>query len=185
MRGLAAAGLAVLAGTAVTACEPGGGLTSASVAYTTDQVATAELGRRDVDVRWLTCAARYDDDAQARAASVDCEGATGDGRDITVSGQVSRAVDGSCVRGDLKAVLGDKQLFRVSGLGDCASATPSPVDPPRTGGNGNSGGGSSGGTSGGGGGKDDGGGARPEVTVTVTKTVWCDADGACGPSQRK
>ncbi|MER6959054.1 MULTISPECIES: hypothetical protein [unclassified Streptomyces] len=140
-------GAAVLAG-GVVACEPGG-LSSMSVAYTTDEAATAELGRRDVDVRWLTCTAQYKDPEKAgTVASVDCQGETGDGRDITVTGSVARAVDGACVRGDLTAVVGKKQLFRVTGLGDCKSATPSPVKP-------------SGSTQPGG---------RPTVTVTVTVT---------------
>ncbi|MFD7131742.1 hypothetical protein [Streptomyces sp. NPDC059894] len=175
MRAVAVAGLAVVTVGGVAACEPGG-LSATSVAYTTDETATAEIERRDVDVRWLTCTAEYGDggtggsgaETAVSVASVDCEGETGDGRDITVDGQVTRAVDGSCVRGDLRAVVGDKQLFRVAGLGDCASATPSPVDPPAS--------------------------AqpaqpaepgRPTVTVTVTHTVWCQDGGDCGPAQKK
>ncbi|MFI5871640.1 hypothetical protein ACIBAH_04210 [Streptomyces sp. NPDC051445] len=132
----------------VVACEPGG-LSTMSVAYTTDSAATAEMQRRDVNVRWLTCTAQYKDQQKAGAvASVDCRGKTGDGRDITVEGQVARAVDGACVRGDLTAVVGRKQLFRVSGLGDCRSATPSPVAPSGSARP----------------------GARPTVTVTVTVT---------------
>ncbi|WP_333736327.1 hypothetical protein [Streptomyces sp. IBSBF 2806] len=134
----------------VVACEPGG-LSSMSIAYTTDQAATAEIQRRDVHVRWLTCTARYEGQGRAgAAASVDCRGKTDDGRDITVTGKVARAVEGSCVRGDLTAVVGKKQLFRVSGLGDCKSATPSPV------------GQSPGGPA---------GTARPDVRPTVTVTV--------------
>ncbi|MFJ4623009.1 hypothetical protein [Streptomyces sp. NPDC088812] len=173
LRAVAVAGLAVVAVGGVVACEPGG-LSATSVAYTTDETATAEIERRDVDVRWLTCTAEYGDGGTGGSgaetvASVDCEGETGDGRDITVDGQVTRAVDGSCVRGDLRAVVGDKQLFRVAGLGDCASATPSPVDPPAS--------------------------AqpaqpaqpgRPTVTVTVTRTLWCqDGGGDCGPDTEK
>ncbi|MFG2571446.1 hypothetical protein [Streptomyces sp. NPDC048481] len=146
----------------VVACEPGG-LSSMSIAYTTDQAATAEIQRRDVKVRWLTCTARYENQGRPGAvASVDCQGETGDGRDITVTGKVGRAVDGACVRGDLTAVVGRKQLFRVSGLGDCRDATPSPVGqspgrPAKT--------------------------ARPDVrptvtvTVTVTETVRAGAVG--------
>jgi hypothetical protein len=104
------------------------------VAYTTDQAATRELQHRDVAVRWLTCTGGYDDGGtHGTVASVDCKGKTDDGRDITVDGEITRAVDGHCVRGDITADLGDKQLFRVSGLGDCASATPSPVQRPRSG----------------------------------------------------
>ncbi|MDX3247531.1 hypothetical protein [Streptomyces sp. ME18-1-4] len=147
----------VVAGAAV-ACEPGG-LSAMSVAYTTDQAATAEIERRDVKVRWLTCTAQYEDRAKAESvASVDCKGQTGDGKDITVTGKITRAVDGACVRGDLTAVVGKKQLFRVSGLGDCRSATPSPVKP-------------SGSAQPGG---------RPTVTVTVTVTETVDGGGGGG-----
>ncbi|MFI5821052.1 hypothetical protein ACIA8I_18310 [Streptomyces rishiriensis] len=153
---------AAVAALGVVACEPGG-LSSMSVAYTTDEATTAEIQRRHVNVRWLTCTARYEDQGRAgAAASVDCRGKTGDGRDITVTGKVTRAVDGTCVRGDLTAVVGKKQLFRVSGLGDCGSATPSPV------------GRSPGGPA---------GTARPDVrptvtvTVTVTETVHAGAVG--------
>ncbi|WP_406009003.1 hypothetical protein OG440_24965 [Streptomyces sp. NBC_00637] len=152
--------LAAVAAVGTAACEPGG-LSSMSVAYTTDEAATAEIQRRDVDVRWLTCTARYKDQEKAgTVAAVDCRGETADGRDITVEGQVTRAVDGACVRGDLTAVVGKKQLFRVSGLGDCKSATPSPVQPSGS----------------------DRPGGRPTVTVTVTvtETVGRDGNGAGG-----
>ncbi|MGW2614261.1 hypothetical protein [Streptomyces sp. NPDC001500] len=153
---------AAVAALGVVACEPGG-LSTMSVAYTTDAAATAEIQRRDVNVRWLTCTARYENEGGAgAAASVDCQGKTGDGRDITVTGKVARAVDGACVRGDLTAVVGKKQLFRVSGLGDCRSATPSPVGRP------------SGGPAGTG--RPD---VRPTVTVTVTVTETVHA-GAVG-----
>ncbi|MET7650888.1 MULTISPECIES: hypothetical protein [unclassified Streptomyces] len=152
--------LPVVAGAAigVVACEPGG-LSTMSVAYTTDEAATAEIQRRDVDVRWLTCTAQYKGQEKAgTVASVDCQGKTADGRDITVKGQVARAVDGACVRGDLTAVVGRKQLFRVSGLGDCKSATPSPVNPSGSARP----------------------GARPTVTVTVTVTETVGRDGGGG-----
>ncbi|MFH9823246.1 hypothetical protein [Streptomyces bobili] len=167
-RAAAVAGLAVLAVGGAVACEPGG-IGSAAVAYTTDEAATAEIERRDVDVRWLTCTADYGDAAdegtRETVASVDCEGETGNGRDITVTGRVTRAVDGSCVRGDLRADVGDKQLFRVAGLGDCKSATPSPLAPPRSAQPAEPG--------------------RPTVTVTVTETVRCDGDTRCGPADTK
>ncbi|MDQ0580946.1 hypothetical protein [Streptomyces rishiriensis] len=148
-----------VAAVGVVACEPGG-LSSMSVAYTTDEAATAEIQRRDVNVRWLTCTAQYEDQERkaGTVASVDCQGETADGRDITVTGQVARAVDGACVRGDLTAVVGKKQLFRVSGLGDCGSATPSPVAPSGS----------------------DRPGARPTVTVTVTVTETVGGDGGGG-----
>ncbi|KUN77463.1 hypothetical protein [Streptomyces griseoruber] len=144
------------------ACEPGGGVSGISVAYTTDQAATAEIERRDVDVRWLTCTAARDD----HLVSVDCQGETAGGKDITVTGKVERAVDGKCVRGDLRADVGKKELFRVSGLGDCGSATPSPVEAPSSSA-GPSGSAPPGGPS----------GVRPTVTVTVTVTRTVDAQG--------
>ncbi|MCX5263437.1 hypothetical protein [Streptomyces sp. NBC_00199] len=144
-----------VAAVGVVACEPGG-LSTMSVAHTTDEAATAEIQRRHVDVRWLTCTAQYKDEKKAAAvATVDCRGKTSDGRDITVEGRITRAVDGACVRGDLTAVVGRKQLFRVSGLGDCKSATPSPVKPSGSAAP----------------------GARPTVTVTVTFTETVGAGG--------
>ncbi|MFJ8104673.1 hypothetical protein [Streptomyces sp. NPDC096132] len=138
------------------ACEPGGGVSAMSVAYTTDQAATAEIERRDVDVRWLTCTAETDENL----VSVDCQGETGDGKDVTVDGKVTRAVDGKCVRGDLAADVGKKQLFQVSGLGDCGSATPSPVEPSGSAGPGSA-----------------QPGGQPTVTVTVTVTETVGGDG--------
>ncbi|MDQ0830903.1 hypothetical protein QF032_002747 [Streptomyces achromogenes] len=144
-----------IAAVGVVACEPGG-LSALSVAHTTDVAATAEIQRRHVDVRWLTCTAQYKDEKKAGAvAAVDCRGKTTDGRDITVDGRIARAVDGACVRGDLTAVVGGKQLFRVSGLGDCKSATPSPVKPSGSAAP----------------------GVRPTVTVTVTETVGAGGAG--------
>ncbi|MGV9252566.1 hypothetical protein [Streptomyces sp. NPDC003697] len=171
-RVMAAAGLAaVVVGTAV-ACDPGG-LGTAAVAYTTDRTATAELDRRNVSVRWLTCTAAYGGDGSApgtrapsasrtSVASVDCQGRTTDGRRITVTGEVTRAVDGACVRGDLTATVGGRTLFHVDGLGDC-SATAGPAGgPPATRGQ-----------------------PGPTVTVTVTRTLWCGSDPACRPVEGK
>lgn len=149
----------------VVACDPGG-LNSASVAYTTDRTATKELERQHVNVRWLSCTAHYADQAATASAntvaSVDCQGATDDGKDITVTGKVNRAVNGACVRGDLTAKVGGKQWFHVSGLGNC-NATPSPVN------------GGAGGQQG-----------QPTVTVTVTRTVWCvNNNPQCRPVEGK
>jgi hypothetical protein len=170
-RRVAVAGLfaAVAVGGAV-ACDPAG-LSSASVAYTTDQTATAELKRQHVNVQWLSCTANYGDNkgsSQAPSASettianVDCQGQTKDGKDITVTGKVTRAVDGSCVRGDLTAKVGGKTWFHVTGLGNC-NATPSPIV------NNPSNGGQPGGT----------------ATVTVTRTIWCKGDPQCWPVEGK
>ncbi|MFF4251912.1 hypothetical protein ACFY1L_11940 [Streptomyces sp. NPDC001663] len=170
----AVAGLAVVAVGGVVACDPGG-LNSAAVAFTTDQTATKELERQHVDVQWLSCTANYGNNkaatpgqtapsaSETTVANVDCQGQTKDGREITVTGKVTRAVDGACVRGDLTAKVGGKQWFHVTGLGNC-NATPSPITNPS---NGN--------------------GQQPgaTVTVTVTKTIWCKGDPQCWPVEGK
>lgn len=169
---MVAGALAALAVGGLTACDPGG-LSSASVAYTTDETVTRELNRRKADVRWLTCTASYGDGARASArpaseetvASVDCEGETGDGRDITVDGRVTRVVEGACVRGNLTVEVDGEERLRVDGLGDC-DATPTPVPP-----------------------VNDPGRAQPgatvTVTVTVTRTMWCQRDPNCWPAEGK
>ncbi|WP_037675693.1 hypothetical protein [Streptomyces griseus] len=167
-RVVALAGLAVVAVGGAVACDPGG-LSAATVAYTTDETATKELERQKIDVRWLTCTANYKGNRSASpsasedtVAKVDCQGETGDGKDITVTGKVTRAVNGACVRGDLTAKVGGKVRFHVSGLGDC-EGTPSPVAP----------------------GPGNGGRPAPTVTVTVTTTIWCDQYPDCRPVQGK
>lgn len=171
----AVAGLAVVTVGGVVACQPGD-LSAATVAYTTDKTATAELERDHVSVRWLTCTGSYGSDNKASTSgsspsptettvvSVDCQGQTNDNRDITVTGKVTRAVDGACVRGDLVGKVAGKQVFHVTGLGDCDAATPSSVSNPNptlTYGPG------------------------PTVTVTVTKTIWCKGDPTCWPVEGK
>lgn len=144
------------------ACEPGT-MSSATVAWTTDELMTREMERRETEVQWLTCTAHFGERGGAtpsasvrNVADVDCEGRTTDGRDITVTGEVTRAVGGSCVRGDLTARIDGKEWFRVTGLGDCdaTSAPPVGVDPP---------------------------GGGPTTTVTVTKTVYCRSAPTCWP----
>ncbi|WP_405816739.1 hypothetical protein OG241_19100 [Streptomyces sp. NBC_01390] len=179
-RVVAVAGLVVAVGGGVVACDPGG-LSSASVAFTTDRTATKELERRDVDVQWLTCTASVGggngnkastsrsspSPSEATVADVDCRGRTTDGKDITVTGKVTRAVDGRCVRGNLVAKVAGKQRFRVSGLGDCDApstptrTTPATWQPP------------------------DNGRPAPTVTVTVTRTIWCQKDPNCQPVEGK
>ncbi|MEU3031043.1 hypothetical protein ACPCBC_30995 [Streptomyces incarnatus] len=162
-RAVAVAGIvgAVCAG--VVGCQPDV-LGAAGVAYTTQTVASARLEQADVDVSWLNCvgdpgAAATVAPGRSAVVSVDCQGETGDRGRITVNGEVTRAVDGACVRGDLRARVGGKQVFHVSGLGDC-SAAPGPTYrppgyPPV--------------------------GAQPAVTVTVTRTLWCRSDPNCLP----
>ncbi|MFF9085359.1 hypothetical protein ACF1BE_02835 [Streptomyces sp. NPDC014991] len=168
---MAVAGLVVLATGAAVACRPDG-LGSMTVAYTTDRTATAALERRHVDVAWLTCTGSdgggrthgaSPGPGETTVVSVDCQGRTGHGQKIVVTGLVTRAVDGACVRGDLTAKAGGRQVFHVDGLGDCA-ARPGPTYRPPTVG-------------------------RPEptvtVTVTVTRTVRCRTEAACGSVQGK
>lgn len=177
-RAVAVAGLVVAVVSGVVACDPGG-LTSATVSLTTDQTATKELERRNVDVQWLTCTASVDGDNRTAAsgsspsatvntvAGVDCQGETGDGKDITVTGRVTRAVDGRCVRGDLTAKVDGKQVFRVTGLGNCDAPTTPTYTPPVTWN------------------PPDNGEPGPTVTVTVTKTIWCRQDPNCLPVEGK
>ncbi|MER7575305.1 hypothetical protein [Streptomyces sp. NPDC126514] len=163
-----AAGMVVLAVGGAVACE-GGGMSTASIAYTTDQTVTRELERRKTEVQWLTCTASYGDDGgdagstpdagEQTVAEVECTGKTKDGKDITVDGLVTRATDGKCVRGHLTAKVDGRKWFEVNGLGDC-EGTPSPVAPPSSDGPGQSG---------------------PTVTVTVTKTLYCKEDPQCWP----
>ncbi|MFE5400694.1 hypothetical protein ACFQ9Z_04695 [Streptomyces sp. NPDC056580] len=170
-RRVSVAGLVLLGAGTVVACQPGD-LSSASAAYTTDSTATAELKRRHVDVSWLTCTGDYGgkgggasrsspSPTESTVVSVDCQGQTKDGRKITVKGKVTRAVDGACVRGDLTGTVGGRQVFRVSGLGDC-DATPGPTYRPPT-----------------------QWGGQPTVTVTVTRTIWCRKDPSCWPVEGK
>ncbi|MFR9799510.1 hypothetical protein ACL02U_26990 [Streptomyces sp. MS06] len=167
-RAAAAAALAVLAAGTVAGCEPGG-VSTAAVAFTTDQVATKELNRQHVGVRRLDCTAGYGSHGatpsagQSSVATVDCRGRTDDGAAITVTGRVTRAVSGSCVRGELVGTVGGKELFHARGLGDCDGRTPSPVGAAPTGAQ----------------------RGRPTVTVTVTRTVWCRTDAHCRPVQGK
>jgi hypothetical protein len=162
-----AATFAVVAVGGAVACEPGG-ISSASVAYTTDETVTRELNRQKADVRWLTCTASYGNGGKASAsadektvATVDCEGETKDDKEITVTGKVTHAVDGACVRGNITAKVDGKVWFQVDGLGDCDRTSPPPVGGPPNGQPG------------------------PTVTVTVTQTIWCDRYPDCRPVEGK
>ncbi|WP_262505336.1 hypothetical protein [Streptomyces sp. TRM68367] len=59
-RGVLAAGIVAVAVGGAVACEPGG-LSSATVAYTTDETVTKELDRQKAGVQWLSCSASYGD----------------------------------------------------------------------------------------------------------------------------
>ncbi|MFJ3229813.1 hypothetical protein [Streptomyces sp. NPDC086787] len=173
-RVVAVGGLAVMAVGAVVACQPGD-MSSATVAYTTDTTATAQLERQHVKVRWLSCTGNYGSKgrtygrtpspSETTIVSVDCQGQTDDGRKITVTGKVTRAVSGACVRGDLVAKVAGREVFHVQGLGNC-DAKPGPTyKPPVT--------------------YRPPGGQRPGPTVTVTRTVWCQGDPTCWPVEGK
>ena len=154
---------AVLAVGGVVACEPGG-LSSATVAYTTDRTMTRELERQKAEVRWLTCTASTGGGGTASpsedtVASVDCDGETDDGKEITVDGKVTRVVNGACVRGDLKAAVDGKEWFRVKGLGNCDATGAPPANRPSQ--------------------------QQPGPTVTVTRTIWCPDDPHCRPVEGK
>lgn len=158
----AVTGLAVLAVGGAVACEPTG-MSSATVAYTTDRTVTKELEREHAGVRWLNCNASYGDHGVTPSgtntvATVDCDGQTDDGKKITVHGRVTRAVSGACIRGNITAKIDGKQWFRVDGLGDCdATTAPGPTN----------------------------GQPGPTVTVTVTRTMWCKGDPQCWPVEGK
>ncbi|MGW5127426.1 hypothetical protein ACWEQ7_25975 [Streptomyces sp. NPDC004069] len=176
-----AAVLAVVAAGGAVACDPGA-LSATSAAYTTDRTATAELNRRHAPVNWLSCTGTDDGAGRTRTAgnqgsrspstsgttvvSVDCQGETKDGRKITVTGKVTRAVDGACVRGDLTAKVGGKVWFHVRGLGDCGATTRPAYRPPVTY-------------------RPTHGQPEPAVTVTVTRTIWCQGDPTCWPVHGK
>ncbi|MFJ7046096.1 hypothetical protein ACIQVC_22180 [Streptomyces sp. NPDC101112] len=175
-RTLVRAGLGVVAVVTLVACE-GGGINTGAVAFTTDQMGTKELERHGVDVQWLTCTASYGDSdgsgdggdggdkkrsASASAsvdtvANVDCEGEDKKGRDITITGKVTKEVNGKCVRGDLTAKVDGKQRFHVDVLGNCNAPDPTPGTP------------------------DLPGRPGPTATVTVTQTIWCQKDPQCWP----
>lgn len=177
----AVAVLAVFAAGGAVACVPGG-LNAASAASTTDVTATAELNRRHTSVSWLSCIGRDDDGGRTRTAgnqgnqspsasettvvTVDCQGEAKDGRKISVTGKVTRAVDGACVRGDLTAKVGGRVLFHVGGLGNCGATTAPTYRPPVTY-------------------RPTRGQPEPGVTVTVTRTIWCQGDPTCWPVRGK
>ncbi|MFH8927423.1 hypothetical protein ACH4D4_10280 [Streptomyces pristinaespiralis] len=166
LRPLAAIAVAAAAVPALVACEPtAGGLNTGAVAVTTDRTVTSTLERLEFEVGWLSCTAKADTPATASSgstapsaagpsrASVDCQGETGSGQDITVTGKVTEERGGKCVRGDLTARIEKKIVFRATMLGDCSAAPSSAPagDPPAP------------------------GTPYPTVTVTVTETVTAQA----------
>ncbi|WP_231626435.1 hypothetical protein [Streptomyces apocyni] len=141
---------------AVTACEPVGSTMSATaVAVTTDQLGTAALERRDVDVQWLSCTANINQDGKTTTpnanravahtssspspspsvrsvATVDCHGKTTDDKPLAINGKVTEELDGRCVRGDLTAKVDNQVVFKANMLGNCSATTEPPRTPPVT-----------------------------------------------------
>ncbi|MGW5862230.1 hypothetical protein ACWFRJ_08670 [Streptomyces sp. NPDC055239] len=190
---LFAVGFAGAAVIGVAACEPvDEGTNTSAVAVTTDDLATKELERQNLDVLWISCTARYKDrvtpssgeSGQNTDVTVDCQGQarTGKGSDdtsnITVKGTVWSVVDGHCVRGNLTAKVEDKVWFHVNVLGDCSGGDNGSDNGNDNGSdNGNDNGNDNGDNGGGNGGWDNGGGnggdqsdQPPTATVTVTET---------------
>ncbi|MGW4028981.1 hypothetical protein ACWEFL_06600 [Streptomyces sp. NPDC004838] len=139
----------------LTACEPAAdGLSTVSVAFTTDRTATHTMERLGFSVSWFSCTATLGDgdgsaspSATPATAEVDCRGETASGQKLTLNGTVTDERSGSCVRGRMTARVDGEFAFEASVLGTCATKTPSAtVKTPRP------------------------GGARPTVTVTVTET---------------
>ncbi|WP_233415364.1 hypothetical protein [Streptomyces sp. N35] len=137
------------------------GLNSAAVAMTTDQKGTDALEKKGIDVQWLSCTSSFGegggtpDSAKSPSvrsvATVDCEGRTRDGREITLTGKVTEERSGACVRGDLTAKVAGKTVLQADVLGNCADARPTSRPPAN--------------------------GPQPTVTVTTTVTVYpptCD-----------
>ncbi|WP_267245069.1 hypothetical protein [Streptomyces sp. PR69] len=140
---------AAVAGIAATGCEPAssGGLSAVAAAVTTDKTATSTLERLRFDVRWLSCTGKARPGIIGSAApsasppvpvTVDCRGETGSGQRITITGKVTREIEGRCVHGDLMAKVDRKTVFEATMLGDCgaqptatatATVTPPPPDP--------------------------------------------------------
>ncbi|RNL71074.1 hypothetical protein [Streptomyces sp. I6] len=162
LRALTASVCAALTAFGLVACDPGrsGGLSAMAVSYTTDRAGTRALEEEGVRVHWLSCSARLNSATGASpsaraAAGVDCEGETGDGARITITGTVTQEIGGRCVHGDLTAKSDGRRVFRAYVLGDCNAPLPTTTTrtpwsfPPAPGA---------------------GGAPRPTVTVTVTVT---------------
>ncbi|MFC7305612.1 hypothetical protein ACFQVC_15445 [Streptomyces monticola] len=146
--GLLAVALAGAVGVGLVACEPGDGMSSIAVALTTDQTGTKALERKGFDVQWMSCTATMGEGGKVTAnssdgpskspsvrsvATVDCEGETKDGRDITLKGKVTEERQGRCVRGDLTAKVDGKVVLEASLLGNCSGTEPSRPEPSQPG----------------------------------------------------
>ncbi|MET8012579.1 hypothetical protein ABZU86_12580 [Streptomyces sp. NPDC005271] len=133
-RALPALAAALAVAVAVTGCEPrdGGGVSSISVAVTTDRVASRALEKGGVGVRWLTCTADLKSDRTVGAsasgesrrtgrtdATVNCRGRTENDKDIKVTGKVTYVRENHCVRGDLTGKVDGRKVFEAKVIGEC------------------------------------------------------------------
>ncbi|MGW4076768.1 hypothetical protein ACWELB_25260 [Streptomyces asiaticus] len=137
---VAAVGAALVA---VTACEPtGGGISSVTIAITTDQVATEALERGGVGVRWMSCNAEFRHGRTAGAASpsqseragetdarVDCHGRTDNDKDVRIRGRVTYVREDHCVRGDLTGQVDGRKVFEANVIGECQGGGPDTGSP--------------------------------------------------------
>ncbi|MER8155417.1 hypothetical protein [Streptomyces sp. NPDC094472] len=134
---------AVGAAVAVTACEPtGSGISSVTVAITTDQVVTEALERGGVGVRWMSCNAEFKNGRTAGAspsrsersgetdARVDCHGRTDSDKDIRIKGRVTYVRADHCVRGDVTGEVDGRKVFEAQVIGECQGGGPD-TDSPR------------------------------------------------------
>lgn len=113
----AAVGLLVATGPFLVACEdPEEVLTEAAVRVALDDLGTFRIEKEGYDVDSLDC--DTPDEDVPDSVSVTCTGRTEDGRGIRVEGSVSGG-SGTCLRGDLTAVVGDRTVFDAGFLGDC------------------------------------------------------------------
>lgn len=115
---LAWATATVLSVGALAACnDVGDALTDAGVRVAVDKLGTVKLQHDGITIDGgITC--RTPEDHIPDKVSVECTGRTDDDRKITIKGRVSHE-NGDCVRGDLSATVGTRQVFKVDLLGDC------------------------------------------------------------------
>ncbi|MGX8906025.1 hypothetical protein ACR820_12470 [Streptomyces netropsis] len=140
-RVLSAAGAAALTGTAVVAlaaCQPSDALDTATVSVATDQLATRQLEREHIPVRWLTCTGKAESDGstdkdgrrKVTAVGVDCQGRTDKDKKIIAFGRVTGINGHACVTGSLTVKVDGRTVFSGGVLGDCGQAGGGQGKPP-------------------------------------------------------
>ncbi|MFJ8827118.1 hypothetical protein ACIREE_35785 [Streptomyces sp. NPDC102467] len=98
-----------------------------TVSVTTEKQATEELNRQHADVAWLSCKSTASGSGTSAGSSptevtVDCQGKTKDGKDITIKGWVYGVVPDKCVRGNTIAHVDNQVWFHLQVLGNCAAS---------------------------------------------------------------